>query len=209
MTARRVALAGNPNVGKTSLFNELTGSRHKVGNYAGVTVETREGHVDARLEPACPLVLVDLPGTYSLTPISEDEAVAFRCLAGEGDAPPDVVVLVLDAANLARNLYLAVQLLELGRPLVVALNMIDVAAAAGAPVDPAALSRALGVGEAWRSVTTRLARQRRFPTRGGVFYWTEDEGPGTNKRHLLRRWSLVLRPPSVSTHKETTHMGLA
>ena len=145
MTARRVALAGNPNVGKTSLFNELTGSRHKVGNYAGVTVETREGHVDERLEPACPLVLVDLPGTYSLTPISEDEAVAFRCLAGEGDAPPDVVVLVLDAANLARNLYLAVQLLELGRPLVVALNMIDVAAAAGAPVDPAALSRALGV----------------------------------------------------------------
>lgn len=140
----RVALAGNPNVGKTSLFNELTGARHKVGNYAGVTVETREGGVDPRHRPTRPITIVDLPGTYSLTPISEDEAVAFRCLDGEGAAPPDVVVLVLDAANLARNLYLAVQLLELGRPLVVALNMMDVAAAAGAPVDPAALARALG-----------------------------------------------------------------
>ncbi len=144
MTARRVALAGNPNVGKTSLFNVLTGSRHKVGNYAGVTVETREGDVDPRLAPALPLVLVDLPGTYSLTAIAEDEAVAFRCLAGEGQPAPDVVVLVLDAANLARNLYLAAQLVELGRPLVVALNMVDVAAAAGAPVDAAALARALG-----------------------------------------------------------------
>jgi ferrous iron transport protein B len=144
VTDLRVALAGNPNVGKTSLFNELTGARHKIGNYAGVTVETREGGLDPRHRPTRPITVVDLPGTYSLTPISEDEAVAFRCLDGEGAAPPDVVVLVLDAANLARNLYLAVQLLELGRPLVVALNMTDVAAAAGAPVDPAALSRALG-----------------------------------------------------------------
>ncbi|MDC0717954.1 ferrous iron transport protein B [Nannocystis bainbridge] len=144
-TPLRVALAGNPNVGKTSLFNELTGSRHKVGNYAGVTVETRAGAVVARLAPARPITIVDLPGTYSLTPIAEDEAVAFRCLTGADDQPPDVVALVLDAANLARNLYLAVQLLELGRPLVVALNMMDVAAEAGAPVDPAALARALGV----------------------------------------------------------------
>lgn len=145
MTSLRVALAGNPNVGKTSLFNELTGSRHKVGNYAGVTVETRAGAVIARHRPARPITVLDLPGTYSLTPIAEDEAVAFRCLAGAESDPPDVVALVLDAANLARNLYLAVQLLELGRPLVIALNMMDVAAEAGAPVDPEALSRALGV----------------------------------------------------------------
>jgi ferrous iron transport protein B len=79
----RVALAGNPNVGKTSLFNELTGARHKVGNYAGVTVETREGAVAARWAPTRPIVVVDLPGTYSLTPVSEDEAVAFRCLRGD------------------------------------------------------------------------------------------------------------------------------
>ncbi|PCC71743.1 ferrous iron transport protein B [Nannocystis exedens] len=145
MTPLRVALAGNPNVGKTSLFNELTGARHKVGNYAGVTVETRAGAVVPRLSPARPITVLDLPGTYSLTPIAEDEAVAFRCLAGAEGDPPDVVALVLDAANLARNLYLAVQLLELGRPLVVALNMMDVAAEAGMPVDPAALARALGV----------------------------------------------------------------
>lgn len=141
----RVALAGNPNVGKTSLFNELTGSRHKVGNYAGVTVETREGAVASRWQATRPLTVVDLPGTYSLTPVSEDEAVAFRCLSGEVGAEPDLVVLVVDAANLARNLYLAMQLCELGRPLVLALNMMDVAAEAGVPVDAAALGRALGV----------------------------------------------------------------
>ncbi|MFY0536251.1 FeoB small GTPase domain-containing protein [Nannocystis pusilla] len=138
-------MAGNPNVGKTSLFNELTGARHKVGNYAGVTVETRAGAVVPRLSPSRPITVLDLPGTYSLTPVAEDEAVAFRCLTGAESEPPDVVALVLDAANLARNLYLAVQLLELGRPLVVALNMMDVAAEAGTPVDPEALSRALGV----------------------------------------------------------------
>lgn len=141
----RVALAGNPNVGKTTLFNALTGARHKVGNYAGVTVETREGRVTAHYRQPRPVAILDLPGTYSLTPIAEDEAVAFRCLVGAEGQPPDVVALVLDAANLARNLYLAVQLLELGRPLVIALNMMDVAAAAGAPVDPDALARALGV----------------------------------------------------------------
>lgn len=143
--ALRVALAGNPNVGKTSLFNELTGSRHKVGNYAGVTVETREGAVAATWRPTRALTVVDLPGTYSLTPVSEDEAVAFRCLYGEVGAAPDLVVLVVDAANLARNLYLAMQLCELGRPLVLALNMMDVAAEAGVPVDAEALARALGV----------------------------------------------------------------
>ncbi|MBL9105051.1 MAG: ferrous iron transport protein B [Myxococcales bacterium] len=141
----RVALAGNPNVGKTSLFNELTGARHKVGNYAGVTVETREGPVAASWSPARPLVVLDLPGIYSLTPVSEDEAVAFRCLRGDGAPAPDLVVMVVDAANLARNLYLVMQLCELGRPLVLALNMTDVAADAGVPVDPAALARALGV----------------------------------------------------------------
>jgi len=143
--ALRVALAGNPNVGKTSLFNELTGARHKVGNYAGVTVETREGAVAARWRPARAITVIDLPGTYSLTPVSEDEAVAFRCLHGDGAPAPDLVVLVVDAANLARNLYLAAQLCELGRPLVLALNMMDVAAAAGVPVDVDALGRALGV----------------------------------------------------------------
>ncbi len=140
----RFALAGNPNVGKTSLFNGLTGARLKVGNYAGVTVETREGAIRAELAGGVPSTLVDLPGTYSLTPVSEDEAVALRALGG-ADAPrPDAVMLVLDAANLGRNLYLAMQLCEGGWPLAIALNMVDVAAAAGIAVDARALGERLG-----------------------------------------------------------------
>lgn len=141
----RVAIAGNPNVGKTSLFNELTGARHRVGNYAGVTVERREGDLAARLGSGRSVSLLDLPGTYSLSAISEDEAVANRVLVGEGERAPDVVLLVVDATNLARNLYLALQLRELGRPLVVAFNMVDEAATLGLPTDAARLSAALGV----------------------------------------------------------------
>lgn len=141
----QVAVAGNPNVGKTSLFNVLTGSRHQVGNYSGVTVERREGDLARRFgEPTGPLRLVDLPGIYSLSPVSEDEAVALQTLAAATSAP-DAVLLVLDASNLARNLYLALQVLELGLPLVIALNMVDVARRAGLAVEPAMLGAALGV----------------------------------------------------------------
>ena len=141
----RVALAGNPNVGKTSLFNVLTGSRHQVGNYAGVTVERREGWVSESFAGAKQIRVLDLPGTYSLSPISEDEAVAFRVIAGDGESAPNVVLLVVDATNLARNLYLALQLRELGVPLVIALNMMDVARAHGLPVDAERLQKLLGV----------------------------------------------------------------
>ncbi|MBC8072296.1 MAG: 50S ribosome-binding GTPase, partial [Deltaproteobacteria bacterium] len=141
----RVALAGNPNVGKTSLFNELTGARHQVGNYAGVTVERRVGRVGDRHGPTQAIELLDLPGCYSLSATSEDEAVAFRTLAGIGEPAPDVVVLVLDATNLARNLYLALQVRELGLPMVVALNMSDMARELGLPVEPEKLARELGV----------------------------------------------------------------
>lgn len=150
-----VAVAGNPNVGKTSLFNVLTGSRHQVGNYSGVTVERREGDLARRFGPgpqasgaAKPLRLVDLPGIYSLSPISEDEAVALRTLLAAPADPepgPDVVLLVVDASNLARNLYLALQVLELGVPLVIALNMVDVARRARLSVEPERLAEALGV----------------------------------------------------------------
>lgn len=186
-TPLRVALAGNPNVGKTSLFNELTGARHKVGNYAGVTVETREGAVAERHRPSRPITIVDLPGTYSLTPIAEDEAVALRCLRGDEGPAPDLVVLVVDAANLARNLYLAVQVVEQGLPLVVALNMMDVAAAVGAPVDPDALGRALGV-----PVVPTVARTgegvARLVEALGAF--TPDLGAGA-----ARRARLLAEPP--------------
>ena len=136
-----IAIAGNPNVGKTSLFNVLTGSRHQVGNYPGVTVERRVGRLAPSLGDG-DLEFVDLPGTYSLTVASEDEAVAFRALSADA---PEAVLLVLDASNLARNLYLALQLLELGLPVVVALNMMDVAERAGLGIEASALAEALGV----------------------------------------------------------------
>ncbi|MCH9687750.1 MAG: ferrous iron transport protein B, partial [Deltaproteobacteria bacterium] len=140
----RIAVAGNPNVGKTSLFNVLTGSRHRVGNYSGVTVECLEGSLTPRLAGSgAPVRLIDLPGTYSLSPTSEDEAAALAVL--EASDRPDAVLLVLDASNLARNLYLGLQVLELGLPVVIALNMVDVARDAGLPVEAEQLAERLGV----------------------------------------------------------------
>ena len=133
-----VALAGNPNSGKTTIFNALTGARQHVGNYPGVTVEKKEGvcrHGDVTLN------VVDLPGTYSLTAYSVEEVVARNFVI---DEKPDVVVDVVDASNLERNLYLAVQLIELGAPLVIAFNMSDVARARGIEFDLQKLSRFLG-----------------------------------------------------------------
>jgi len=141
---RRVALAGNPNAGKTTLFNALTGMRQKVGNYPGVTVEKKEGR--CTLTPGEEVLLLDLPGTYSLSPKSPDEEVARDVLLGlrEDTPPPDAVVIVLDASNLERNLYLATQILELGIPSIIALNMNDVAENSGKSVDAHELSLALG-----------------------------------------------------------------
>mgnify|MGYP003334376803 FL=1 len=138
-----VALTGNPNCGKTTLFNALTGLRAKVGNYAGVTVERKEG----ALKGATGITLIDLPGTYSLSPKSLDEEVSrdvlFHRLA---DVPaPSLVVVVVDASNLERNLYYATQVIELGYPTLLALNMTDVAEQNGHRVDAAALARELGV----------------------------------------------------------------
>src|SRR5579883_1239599 len=138
------ALVGNPNTGKTTLFNALSGLRQRVGNYPGVTVETKKGQMTCAGRP---FDLVDLPGTYSLAARSPDEMVAVDVILGHqaGESRPDVVVCLADASNLDRNLYLTAQALELGVPVVVALNMIDVAEAQGIRVDAAALSRGLGV----------------------------------------------------------------
>ncbi|MFQ5845308.1 MAG: FeoB small GTPase domain-containing protein, partial [Planctomycetota bacterium] len=143
--ARFVAIAGNPNSGKTSVFNCLTGQRRKVGNYPGVTVERIEGRLT--LPDGTPARLVDLPGCYSLFARSEDERIARNVLLGlvPGTARPDVVICVVDASNLERNLYLTTQLLESGVRVCVALTMADVADRAGAHVDPAVLSEALEV----------------------------------------------------------------
>ncbi len=140
-----IALVGNPNCGKTALFNRLTGSHQKVANYAGVTVERKEGKLTT---PAGKLLRVlDLPGTYSLHPRSPDEKVTCDVLSGHatGEKRPDLVVCVVDATNLRRNLRLVLAVKRLGLPCVVALNMTDLAAARGIKVDAAALSAALGL----------------------------------------------------------------
>jgi len=133
-----VALAGNPNAGKSTVFNALTGARQHVGNWPGKTVEKKEGiwrHDDTEFE------VVDLPGTYSLTAYSLEEIIARDYIV---DARPDVVVTVVDAANLERNLYLVVQILEMGARVVVALNMSDIADSRGLKIDVPRLSEGLG-----------------------------------------------------------------
>ncbi len=142
--ALRVAIIGNPNTGKSTLFNALTGLRQRVGNYAGVTVERAEGTY--RRPDGSRALLIDLPGTYSLSANSPDEEVALGVLLGRDTdvAAPDVVVVVVDAQNLERNLFLASQILELGLPTVVALNQVDAARAAGITVDVPGLIYELG-----------------------------------------------------------------
>lgn len=137
--AKVVALAGNPNTGKTSLFNALTGSRQRVGNWPGVTVERKEG---ALLLEGREISVVDLPGIYSVGASSLDEQIASDYLVGER---PDLVLVVVDAASLERNLYLVVQLREMGLPMALALNRGDLARERGLSVDGAALERLLGV----------------------------------------------------------------
>ena len=140
-----VALAGNPNSGKTTVFNALTGMRQKVANYPGVTVEKKTGR--CRLGGNRWANVIDLPGTYSLISRSPDEQVAMEVLRGlRADTPsPDVVIVVVDASNLQRNLYLVSQLIELGHPLVVALNMTDISERRGSFVSAEKLEAALGV----------------------------------------------------------------
>jgi ferrous iron transport protein B len=138
------ALVGNPNTGKTTLFNALSGLRQRVGNYPGVTVETKKGQMTCGGQL---FNVIDLPGTYSLAPRSPDEMVAVDVVLGcqKEEVRPDVVVSIVDASNLDRNLYLTTQALELGLPVVVALNMVDVAKSQGIHIDADRLSRQLGV----------------------------------------------------------------
>lgn len=144
VATRLVALVGNPNAGKTSLFNALTGAAQRVGNYPGVTVEKVTGHV--RFE-GHDFDLIDVPGLYSLQPQSADEEVAAGVVAGDPELSqkPDLLVCVVDATNLERNLFFFSQLAEAGHPLVVALTMTDLLAKHGTPIDHARLSRLLGV----------------------------------------------------------------
>ena len=133
----RIALAGNPNAGKTTLFNALTGSNQFVGNWPGVTVEKKEG----KLKKNDGVIVTDLPGIYSLSPYTLEEVVARNYLVGER---PDAILNIVDATNLERNLYLTTQLVELGIPVVIALNMMDLVKKAGDKINVAELSRQLG-----------------------------------------------------------------
>src|SRR5262245_20056516 len=141
-----VAVTGNTNCGKTTLFNALNDLRAKVGNYAGVTVERKEGRL-LGVPADINIRVFDLPGTYSLSPNSLDEQISRDVLMHRLPElpPPDLIVVVVDASNLQRNLYYATQVIELGHPTLIALNMVDVAEANGQRVDEAKLAEALGV----------------------------------------------------------------
>ena len=134
----KIALAGNPNSGKTTLFNALTGSNQFVGNWPGVTVEKKEG----KLKKHDGVIVTDLPGIYSLSPYTLEEVVARNYLIGER---PDVILNIVDGTNLERNLYLTTQLTELGIPVIMAINMMDVVKKSGDKINIAELSRELGV----------------------------------------------------------------
>ena len=140
----RIALVGNPNCGKTALFNLLTGARQKVANYAGVTVERKAGTL--RLGDGRTVTVFDLPGAYSLDPATPDEQVMLEVIEGrrEGERAPDLIIAVVDATNLRLNLRLVLELQRLGRPLLVALNMADVARAQGLRIDVPRLAQELG-----------------------------------------------------------------
>ena len=185
MTRRRTAaLVGNPNSGKSALFNALTGARQKIANYAGVTVERKAGRLI--LPSGEPVELLDLPGSYSFDAASPDEEVTRQVVHGEFETEtvPDVIVLVLDAANLEQHLVFAQEVLELGRPTVVALNMIDLAERDGLTLDPEALSDSLGVPV----IPTVAVRRRGIEALNSAI--AEAETHADEEAH--RRWHLTL-----------------
>jgi ferrous iron transport protein B len=185
-----VALLGNPNTGKTTLFNALAGMRQRVGNYPGVTVETKKGRMTVHGQT---IDLIDLPGTYSLAPRSPDEMVAVDLLLGEqpGEPRPDAILAIVDASNLERNLYLTSQALELGIPVVVALNMTDVAESQKLHVDAERLAKQLGV----RVVPTQANRGKglaelKEAISAAVFRGSPENGAGTGHSILSTQNSL-------------------
>ena len=145
LVSKTLALIGNPNTGKTTLFNILTGLSQQVGNYPGVTVERKSGRIN--LGAGQVIDLLDLPGTYSLAAHSPDQMIAVDVLLGhqEGEAPVDAIIAIVDASNLNRNLYLVSQLIEADLPLVIALNMTDLAQERGIQIDVATLEERLGI----------------------------------------------------------------
>ncbi|WP_313438498.1 ferrous iron transporter B [Novosphingobium sp.] len=173
---RKIALVGNPNAGKSALFNALTGARQKIANYPGVTVERKSGRMV--LPTGEPVEMTDLPGAYGLDATSPDEEVTSKVIAGKfaGEAEPDVLVIVLDASNLEQHLVFAQELLALGKPSVVALNMVDLAERDGLVLDAAVLEEELGV----KVVPTVAVRRRGLAELGEAIASAESRhaGPG-------------------------------
>ncbi|WP_288483277.1 ferrous iron transporter B [uncultured Novosphingobium sp.] len=171
---RKIALVGNPNAGKSALFNALTGARQKIANYPGVTVERKSGRLV--LPSGEPVEMTDLPGSYSLDPTSPDEAVTAKVIRGEfvGESAPDVLVVVLDASNLEQHLVFAQEIIALGKPTVVALNMVDLAERDGLVIDPLALEQALGI----KVVPTVAVRRRGLTELAEAVAAAETRHPG-------------------------------
>ena len=182
---RKVALVGNPNAGKSALFNALTGARQKIANYPGVTVERKFGRFV--LPTGEPVEMTDLPGAYSLDPTSPDEEVTSKVVRGQfvGEAEPDVLVVVLDASNLEQHLVFAQEILALGKPTVIALNMVDLAERDGLVLDPALLEQELGV----RVIPTVAVRRRGLDDLAEAIASAETRhpGPGITDLSLIER----------------------
>ncbi|HXI24197.1 MAG TPA: ferrous iron transport protein B [Pyrinomonadaceae bacterium] len=198
-----IAVAGNPNAGKTSLFNALTGLRQKVANYPGVTVESKVGQWT--LAPELPAAkLIDLPGLYSLDATSLDEEIARDALLGRNVAipTPDVIVIVVDATNLVRNLYLATQLIETGQPIVIALTMFDLAQRSHLNINVDKLSEALGVPvvpvvakkrKGLDDLAKTVVRKARPSAICAVVSPLADAQPSTRQSKLIQRYATIER----------------
>ena len=191
---KKFALAGNPNCGKTTLFNLLTGSTAYVGNWPGVTVEKREGTYKKGAEPA---LIVDLPGIYSLSPYTPEEVISRNYIL---DERPDCVINIVDATNLERNLYLTTQLMEIDVPMVIALNMMDAVEKAGDKIDAAALERKIGIpvvavsalrGTGIKELMDRAIKASKTPRRGETVL---EDSPVA---HLVKDVSIALEGQKV------------
>jgi ferrous iron transport protein B len=191
-----IAIIGNPNCGKTTIFNELTGLRQKVGNYPGVTVEKKEGTV--LFKDAREITVLDLPGTYSLSANSPDEKVATDILLDRlaGVQRPDGIICIVDASNLERNLYLVSQIIDQRYPLIIALNMVDVAEHNGIHVDSEALAKTLGV-----SVISTIGSKR-----VGIAELKTAIGNGFSISPEARKWKLP--EPVYEEHRELINLLL-
>jgi ferrous iron transport protein B len=206
-----VALVGNPNAGKSALFNALTGARQKVGNYPGVTVERKSGRL--ALPDGRPIEVVDLPGTYSLEPSSPDEAVTRDVVLGSqsGERLPSALIVVVDATNLDNHLRFTLQLIALGMPVVVALNMIDMAERDGLSIDVARLAKELGVPV----VPTVAVRRKGLDTLvteiasavGAVVAIRAGHPPETDFTLLQRRARAIASAATIEEHgvRRVTH----